>query len=185
MEILDFYKDELEELFKDKRFTVLLCGPSLNDLTKKGARLRKQIKESLELENIDVILGEDDGLENVRLKFGHDAQTNEKHFIKNHTNAVILIATSVGAFCELGLFSDLVIHNCDKIVDFILLISQEHEEAPSYLKCGPATLLQDFGYVRYVDFDSYDPEEIISRLKRRRAVFTIEGRGRPPGKQKT
>jgi len=184
LETIDRCRKGLEEIFEENKFTVFLCGPSSTDLSQKGALLRTKIKEALELEKFEVVLGEDAGLENLRTLFGADAQTNEKFFIQNHTNAVILIASSVGTYCELGLFSDHVINNCNRKVDFILILDEKHKNDRSYLNYGPAILVGNHGCVHYADLDSLDPEDIINRLINRRANFFMDGRGRPPGKKK-
>ena len=89
-------------------FIVFLCGPKLT-ANSPAAKFRTRIKERLETEGFEVILGEDDGLDNPRLKdIGINAQDSEVEFIRRFCNAVIIIADSVGAFCELGLFSWLV-----------------------------------------------------------------------------
>ena len=60
---------------------------------------------ALEAEEFEVVLGEDDGLEDLRSKYGHYAHENELQFIQGQCNAVVLIASSPGSLCELGLFS--------------------------------------------------------------------------------
>jgi hypothetical protein len=103
--IVQQHTDELVEAASDTAFVVFLCGPTLSDHTKPSANLRRKIKEGLEAARFDVILGEDDGLEEARLKVGLNAQDNELEFIRKSCNAVVLLADSVGSFCELGLFS--------------------------------------------------------------------------------
>jgi len=77
------FGEGVRNLFKENRMVVFLCGPSLalaNDSA--GAALRKRIKETLEQEGFEVVLGEDDGLEDVRLtETGGYAHENELEFI--------------------------------------------------------------------------------------------------------
>lgn len=175
------YGNELAKIFGGQRMVVFLCGPSLSDLTKDGAKLRKIIKEELEKENFDVVLGEDDGLEDLRKMYGHYAHENELQFIQGQCNAVVLIASSVGAYCELGLFSYKKAHAEDNRTDFILILDEDYKGKKSYLNEGPATAIDDFGKVYWGDLDAFDIQPIVERLRRRRAVYFTDTRGRPPG----
>jgi hypothetical protein len=97
------YSIELQKGIAASPFVVFLCGPTLKDLSKPPAQVREKIKTILEQKGFEVVLGEDDGLEEARLKLGLNAQDNELEFVKRKCNAVIVIAASVGSFCELGL----------------------------------------------------------------------------------
>ena len=179
---LDRYKSELSQIVPERRFVVFLCGPSIKDLTKSGARLRKRIKEALESVDFEVVLGEDDGLEESRLSFGMDAQENEMQFVRGHCNAIVLLADSVGSYCELGLFSHHVQHNSGRPA-LIVLIKEKYSKEPSYLNEGPATVADNFGKLFYIDFENFDVSEIIKRLKHHRAVYWLDLRGRPRKKR--
>ena len=182
---LELYSQELAELYHSKKFAVLLCGPTLGDLNtlgKPGESLRKKLKDALEEKGFDVILGEDDGLEEPRLQYGMDAQENEMSFVKKHCNAIVLIASSIGAYCELGLFSYYKIHSTDKL-DFILIISDEHEGKKSYLNLGPATAVKYWGKVYYKDLEKFDVSSVVKRLEQRRAVLWMDDKGRPKRKK--
>jgi hypothetical protein len=102
-EALKSYRDELTNAFNETPFLVFLCGPSIARAGEKpSASARRQIKEILESQGFTVVLGEDDGLDSPEIKaLGIDAQDNELEFIRK-CNAVIVIADSVGSFCELG-----------------------------------------------------------------------------------
>lgn len=177
----ELFAEKLAEIFSDNDFVVLLCGPTLKDLDFPGAKLRRQLKEAFETEGFDVVLGEDDGLEEPRLKFDLYAHENELRFIENHCNAVVLVATSVGAFCELGLFSYIKTHK-ESHPDLILIVDEKYKNEESYFNCGPAAAVKDFGTVLFGDLDNFDYSEIIKRLRRRRSVFFTDKTGRPPGK---
>jgi len=182
---LELYSQELAELYHSKKFAVLLCGPTLGDLNtlgKPGESLRKKLKDALEEKGFDVILGEDDGLEEPRLQYGMDAQENEMSFVKKHCNAIVLIASSIGAYCELGLFSYYKIHSTDKL-DFILIISDEHEGKKSYLNLGPATAVEHWGKVYYEDLEKFEVSSVVKRLEQRRAVLWMDDKGRPKRKK--
>lgn len=160
---------------------VFLCGPSLalaNDSA--GAALRKRIKETLEQEGFEVVLGEDDGLEDVRLtETGGYAHENELEFISRECGAVVLVADSVGSFCELGLFVHWLSKNPDRMCDFILLADAQYEGARSYFNEGPAIAADHFGRTLFVDFSNADISPVLKRLKGRRSSHFFAGRGRP------
>lgn len=181
---IESHKDELVRASEDSPFIVFLCGPTLKaEEPKPSAILRAQLKELLEAEGFQVVLGEDEGLEDVQLDLGINAQDNELEFIRKHCNAVIVIADSVGAFCELGLFSWHFVHKNGVIksdTDFILLVDQEYESDKSYLNEGPFNAVAGFGQAQFVNLGDYPCDQVIARLKSRRGVFTVDRRGRPP-----
>lgn len=179
-ESINRFGEDLEEIFSQRSAVIFLCGPSSKNMRYPGAKLRVELEEALKKEGFEVILGEDDGLENIRHKYSNYAHENELLFIQKHCNAVILIASSVGAFCELGLFSYKKVHELSNMTDFILIISSEYEDEPSYLNEGPAAAIDDFGKVFYGDLDDFDHLPIIKRLRRRRAVYFTSHKGRPP-----
>jgi len=176
------FAEQLEQEFSSKDFVVFLCGPTLKDLDLPGAKLRKSLKDAFEIEGFDVVLGEDDGLEEPRLKFGLYAHDNELRFIENHCGAVVLVATSVGAFCELGLFSYKKSHNANH-PDFILIVDEKYKNDKSYFNEGPAAAVEDSGMVAFGNLDDFDIAPIIKRLRRRRTVYPTDKKGRPPGKK--
>jgi len=172
------YGEELQELFSKRRAAVFLCGPAIDKLEKPGEKLRQELENALKNEGFDVILGEDDGLEAIRNRYSSYAHENELLFVENHCLATVLIASSVGSFCELGLFSYHKVHNLKS--DFILIISEEFKGVKSYLNEGPAAAIEDYGKVFYGNLKDFDCSEIIVRLKRRRAVWATSYRGRSP-----
>jgi hypothetical protein len=158
---------------------VFLCGPSLSSHGV-GAKLRSQLKEILEKANFEVILGEDDGLEALRKEFkGIYAHENEIQFIKKECGAIVLIADSVGSYCELGLFAHVQSHENTNQRDFVLIIDRKFEAIASYLNEGPARAVKDFGVVFYDDLAVFDCSKVLNRLEGRRAVYFLDGRGRP------
>lgn len=173
---------ELAEVFSEQKMVVFLCGPSLNDLSVEGAQLRKDLQDAMEAEGFEVVLGEDDGLEKLREMFGHYAHENELQFIQGQCNAVVLIASSPGSLCELGLFSYKKVHSEENKTDFILIVADKYKGKRSYINEGPVTAIEDFGKVYYGNLSSFDISPIIKRLKRRRAVYFTDMRGRLPGK---
>lgn len=179
------YRDELVQAASDSPFIVFLCGPKL-DGTDPPAILRRAIKDRLEQEKFEVVLGEDDGLDNPAIhNLGINAQDNELAFISSRCNAVVIIASSAGSFCELALFSWHFVHDDGDIdsskTDCIVLISDEFRDHQSYLNNGPAKAVRSFGKVEFIDFSTYDSSALIERLKDRRGVRTLDNRrGRPP-----
>jgi hypothetical protein len=181
------YRAELEEAFARNSMVVFLCGPSLKVDTP-GARLRGRLQKMLENDGFEVVLGEDDGLEELRDKFkGIYAHMNELEFLRRQCGAIVLIADSVGAYCELGLFA--YEHTKERKKgkpnqDFILIISDKYAGSQSYLNEGPAKAVRDFGALHYVDLSVFDGQPVLDRLQGRRATFIVEQRGRPSKRAK-
>jgi len=177
----------LRGLSDNAPYTVFLCGPTLNiKKPSASAQLRQRIMNELTAHDFEVVLGEDDGLENARLNFGFNAQDNELEFISHQCNAVVVIADSVGSFCELGLFSWHFVHEEGRIGTttkpaFIVLINNEFEGHNSYLNHGPIKSLLGFGNAYFVDYATYDPSNIKNILANRRSIETLDRRGRPKG----
>lgn len=173
------FGQDLRAVFSENRMVIFLCGPSLSS-GRNGAKLRGRLKDVLENDGFEVVLGEDDGLEDLRREFrGVYAHENELAFIKKECGAIVLIADSVGSYCELGLFAHVQAHDDTNRRDFILIVDRDFEGAPSYLNAGPAKAVQHFGVVYYEDFGSFDCGKVLERLQGRRAVSFLDGRGRP------
>lgn len=178
------YREELAQAASSSPFIVFLCGPALSD-TDAPANLRRKIKTRLEEEKFEVVLGEDDGLDNPSVhEIGVNAQDNELAFISSHCNAIVIVASSPGSFCELALFSWHFVHPDGDIdshnTDCIVLISDEYKNAKSYLNNGPAAAVRSVGKVEFVDFASYDCDDLVQRLRDRRGFMTVDNkRGRP------
>ena len=175
------FANELSEIFSDNKFVVFLCGPMLEGNAAPGAVVRGQIKELLESDGFEVVLGEDEGLEEPRLNLGAYAHSNELLFVKKYSNAVVLVADSVGSFCELGLFSYIKTLSDGGFPDFILIVNKEFEGQTSYFSEGPAKAVKHHGVVMYEDFANFNPSEMLERLRGRRATYFMDMRGRPPG----
>ena len=180
----------LRELSKGSPFTVFLCGPTLSeDRPDAGAVLRKKIIDVLEDDDFEVVLGEDDGLENERLDLGLNAQDNELEFVSGQCDAVVIVAGSVGSFCELGLFAWHFVHEHGEIdrnvmPTFIVLIQEQYSPqsiAPraSYFNEGPINSLDDIGGTPlYVNFDGFDVDIILKKLRRVRSIRMLDRRAR-------
>jgi|SRR5579862_9132123 len=186
MRLADAFKEHSEEIIQaasDSPFIVFLCGPNVTRQNH-SARLRKRLKKALEKENFEVVLGEDEGLNNPKLRnIGINAQDNEVEFIRNYCGAVVIVADSVGAFCELGLFSWHLVHK-EGVFDgnktyCIVLLDEKYQHDLSYLNSGPVAAIDSFGRVEFVNFSGYDSDQIIRRLRQRRGIYTVDRRGRP------
>ena len=169
--IQQFAKD-LEGVFGKKKYVVFLCGPTLSKADEdKASALRLRLKNELEKESFEVVLGEDDGLEDLRHKYSGMAHENELSFIKKHSNSVLLIASSVGSFCELGLFSHQHVRDNSRQTDFILILDEKYKNDVSYLNEGPAKAIDNFGKLIFGKFSDFETKPIIDRLCIRRNVW--------------
>ena len=178
------WSQELVDLHADNSFVVFLCGPTLNEAeTKLSSALRKRLKEELEKDGFEVVLGEDDGLEDLRKQFNGMAHENELQFVKQESGAVVLIADSIGSFCELGLFAYTHYTDNEDKTDFILVLDEHFEKDVSYLNEGPKLAVETMGgKVLFGDFSAFDTGPIVDRLKTRRTVWFTHGKGRPKAK---
>jgi len=165
-----------------KTMVVFLCGPSLSDKANPGTALRAKLEKLLESYEFEVVLGEDDGLVELQRMYRQYAHENELLFIRKEAAAIVLIASSVGAYCELGLFAYDHSKSGRDTRDFILIIDEKFKGAKSYLGLGPAQAIEDFGKVYYADLATFDGGEVVERLARRRAVWFSDKRGRPGGR---
>lgn len=180
------FAHSVQQLYEKNRAVVFLCGPTLKDAaTNIAAALRLRLRDALASEGFEVVLGEDDGLEDVRLRLSEGyAHDNELQFIQRECSAIVLVANSVGSFCELGLFVHWLARNEDRTCDLILLADRQYENHQSYFNEGPARAAADFGKAMFVDFATADISPILKRLKGRRSTHFYDGRGRPAGAQK-
>ena len=181
---LKMHRDSVLSHSENTEFTVFLCGPAINKSAAShrdpAARLRAKIKCELENNGFTVVLGEDEGLDDTRIKIGSDAQDNELQYISEHCNAVIIVTgnKSIGAFCELGLFSWHFAHRDGKInkrlseMDFILLVNKKFKNQRSYFNEGPASIVSAFGLTQFIDYSNYDIKQITKRLKLRKSMLS-------------
>lgn len=177
--VQNFAKD-LEKAFEARKYVVFLCGPTLKDAASNpAAALRLRLKNELEADGFEVVLGEDDGLEYLRAQYTGMAHDNELKFIKTQSNAVLLIAESVGSFCELGLFSHEHVRDNVNKTDFILILDEKYKDDLSYLNEGPAQAIENFGKVYHTEFSSFDTSGLMKRLKIWRNVWFTSDLGRP------
>lgn len=173
------FTNEVIKLFDENRMVVFLCGPTMKQ-NSAGARLRKRLKDTLEEHNFEVVLGEDDGLEEARLQILNGyAHSNELAFIKKECGAIVLVADSVGSFCELGLFAHEHTKHNPNNCDFILFVEDKYKPHRSYMNEGPVKAISHHGLVEYVNFETASISHVVERLEGRRSVYFLDGRGRP------
>jgi hypothetical protein len=181
---LSSFREEFVKAASAAPFIVFLCGPNIA-LQTPPAALRRMIKDRLEKEKFEVVLGEDDGLDNPEItEIGINAQDNELEFIQSRCGAVVIVASSVGSFCELALFSWHFVHKTGLInngsTDCIVLVDKTYEGHKSYFNKGPVAAVNAYGKVEFIDFTSYDCDALVERLRNRRGVTTVDNkRGRP------
>lgn len=183
---LDGLNEELDTAIDNMPFWVFLCGPTLNTnkpedsacKPEDSARLRQKIKNKLQKNRFRVFLGEDDGLKELKKRFGSNAQQNELNLVKApECRIVILIADSVGSYCELGLFNWLFADNDDKYFDrnkitFYVIADKTYENDESYFNEGPIeTLRLVGGHIKYDDFATFDVDTFVEELKALRGLY--------------
>lgn len=183
---IERFAESVQDLYEENRSVIFLCGPTLKlAATDSAAALRLRLRDELEANGFEVVLGEDDGLEDVRIRvsdgYAHD---NELEFISRECSTILVVAGSVGSFCELGLFVYWLARNKDRTCDLILLADQKYKDDISYFNQGPARAADDFGKTMFIDFATANIEPILRRVKGRRSTHFFDGRGRPSKSKK-
>ena len=177
------HAEELVATAEQKPFVVFLFGPGLDSDPRPSVTLRRRLKEALEEAKFIVVRGEDESVDNPKIKdIGINIQDSELEFAKHHCNAIVIVADSVGSFCELGLFSWHYAHDNGSLrhLDFILIIDKKYKPPPgSYLTLGPAQSVHGHGLRLFKSFEDFDVTDVLSRLIARRGTYTIDQRGRP------
>lgn len=123
--------------------------------------LRYWLYEELTSLGHTVYLGEDVELRQNGLKhYGprNNAVTFERHHIINHADALIVLPSSVGSFCETG---DWVTSKtiCPKM---LMLIEKRYEGEINYVNLGPVEMAKMYqAKVEYLDY--LDRERVLDR----------------------
>ena len=175
--------DIIEEDSDKYPFEVFLCGPSIESETS-GAKLRELIKAELEKKKFTVVLGEDDGVQELHKRFGLNAQSREIGYVDKtkHCRAVVIVADSVGAYCELGLFNWLFINGgkdtfSQEQIEFVVILDKKYEGKESYLNHGPLKNLKKRADIIHVNFKSYNAktfvETFVKEFVNRRADLLV------------
>ena len=175
----------MSQLVDDFTFAVFLCGPSRASQTA-SARLREKIHRKLEEKDFIVVLGEDDGLMQFQESREKDAQTAEVLYVDKSKDcrAVVIVADSVGSYCELGLFNwlyvsrDIDMFSQEKI-DFFVILDKKYENEESYLNCGPiANLKEANSQIDYCDFKTFSVEDFVKKIEHRREHLVANSKRR-------
>lgn len=142
-------------------YEVFVAGPYI-DVSKDAAdpdnssnaakSLRYFLHESLEAKAHHVYLGEDVKLRSLgEANYGRlsNAVTYERHYIKNHCDAVIILPSSPGSFCELGDWvSDRDI--CGKM---LIIVDGTFKGVANYINEGAVKFAENNGAsVRYLSY---------------------------------
>ncbi len=171
---IDELKAGLQNVIDEVEFNVFLCGPNLsNETCKEAAAIRASIQKELEKRNFNVHLGEDDGLTELQNLYHLSADQNELLFIENIAHCIILIASSAGSFCELGLFSHHFDQKLHANTDFILILDEAFKNERSYLNLGPSKSVDRKGHIFHADFSNFDISHVIERLENSRSTSAI------------
>jgi hypothetical protein len=180
---LQAHKSVLADISSQKDFKVLLCGPSLSETERSdGARLNSRLKSLFESEGFDVILGENDGLKNIDFSKHGNSIVGEFEFVKSSCNAVVIIAETIGAWCELSLFSWQIANDPkarNRAVDLIVLISDEHITGNEFFRAGTYSLVNSYGKADFVCLAQYDPTILLERLRGRRLIYATNSARKP------
>lgn len=150
-------------------YEVFLAGPFID--ISKGAEepensgspakeLRYWLYDELTSLGHTVYLGEDVELrQNGEQHYGswNNAVTFERHHILNHADALIVLPSSVGSFCETGDW----VNSRDICAKMLMLIEAKYEGEINYVNLGPVKMAKMFhAKVSYVDY--FDEENVLS-----------------------
>lgn len=162
-------------------FVVLLCAPSLiANADSEAAKLGAKIREALIADEFDVVLGEDDGIADPRIASTGNSALDEFNFVEGKCNAVIVIADSIGTYCELGILSWNLANGHKfrkKGIDIIVIVDSKHSASSAFFRNGAYAIIEGAGKADFAAFGEYDVNLIVDRLRSRRSFYTIDKRG--------
>ncbi|MEB8387427.1 hypothetical protein OO012_09320 [Rhodobacteraceae bacterium KMM 6894] len=148
-----------------ERYRVFLAGPFI-DISKddkaaennssNAKRLRYALHKEMTEQGHHVYLGEDVELRtNGQKHYGKksNAVTFERHHILNHCDALIVLPSSVGSFCEAGDWVSTP-KTCEKM---LMIIEKQYEGETNYVNLGPVEMARMFhASVEYLDYDDLE-----------------------------
>ena len=176
---LEFAKS-VREAPQNIKYPVFVGGPSEQE-NSPSSKFRLRIVEELSKLDFEVYKGEDRLLTNAQRDGNLNAQTMEMSFISRHCKSVILIGTSPGALCELGLFSWHFSSSenkwiCRNNLVFFALMDGRYKKDKSYINAGPIQSLKDAGanVINISNFDTFEIGRVIQKLVRHRAQIAAE-----------
>ncbi|HRQ06001.1 MAG TPA: hypothetical protein PK580_08565 [Nitrosomonas halophila] len=179
---IDRCGEELAEIFRHRKMTVLLHGIALPDPDAKGERLQQQLRTILTAEGFAVAVsgsGRSEGL--WAATQCNDAQNHPSRTYPTY-GAVVWIAASPASLHELGWSVLQQVSAAQNQADLIGIIDDTIRGDRSGLDQAFVAAIERAGQVYGGDLANFDCSPIIQRLKQRRAVYFMDARGRPPGK---
>lgn len=149
----------------EERISVFLAGPYINiaktdrhkdNKSSDATKLRFKLYHALTELGYSVYLGEDVELrENGDKHYGAHANAvvYERHYIIKHTDAVIVLPSSPGSFCEIGDWAPAE-EICKKM---LLVIDQAHKRKVNYINSGIVRFAKKNGAeIEYHKYRSHD-----------------------------
>lgn len=147
-----------------QRLKVFVAGPLIEkgwtaeDWAKQKAssRLRLSIKNHIEAQGHEVILGEHRGVMEMAGKTipsTPSAVVAETFLAARSCHCIVIIPDSPGSFCELGAWA----HHKDVAAKMLILGHKEYENQVSYVNPSVFALASTFGaIIRWVDYADFD-----------------------------
>lgn len=152
-------KDRITRIAEET--SVFLAGPFIrpdegeahfDNIATTAKALRYELNRRLQTLGYTVYLGEDQRLRlGGEAHFGvlNNAAVFERHYVREHLHAVIILPSSPGSFSELGDWApskDI----CDRM---LVVVDKEFEGVSSYISEGPIKFVtQNNGQVLYLDY---------------------------------
>jgi hypothetical protein len=185
----EFEVEKLQnEIEKTKtRLTIFLAGPSIqpgvepaDDLFANKARYK--LFEYIKKGGDFCTLGEHRDLIEIGAehfgKIANLALTEIAH-VTNNGDGVIILPSSPGSFCELGMFA-----NSDNISSkMLILMDKKYEEEPGYPYLGPTVMARFYGaQFKYIDYEDHDATwAIVTEFLEERRIRKLANKYRVPG----
>ncbi|TFZ54444.1 hypothetical protein E4V01_25205 [Methylorubrum sp. Q1] len=173
---------------EQKPFVVLLCAPSVTtDASSASAKLGARIRDALIADEFEVVLGEDDGIGDPRIVSTGNSALDEFNFVEGKCNAVVVVADSIGTYCELGILSWNLANGPrfkKKGIDIIVIVDSKHSTSSAFFRNGAYAIIEGAGKADFAAFEEYDVNLIVDRLRSRRSFYTIDKRGSRRGASK-
>lgn len=128
-----------------------------------------------EKENITPSLGEHKDLLNLGYHaFGDDTNAHVAELLvaKEHSDAVIILPSSPGSFCEIGLFVEYK-EICEKM---LVIVDEKYKDAVSYFSLGPIKeALNKNSRIEYCCYDEHGKlgeiaSDFLNRIVRKKAL---------------
>ncbi|MGN7161759.1 esterase/lipase family protein [Sphingomonas sp. SAFR-052] len=180
---IEAHRKSLMDAGDERPFTILLCGPTIkeSDLSP-AAQLCSKIKNLLESDGFQVVIGQSQGMTDSRLGDESNTLGRELNFIGNSCNAVVVIASGAAGWSELGLFGWHMASNKSiraKGVDIVVIADSADAVGHNFLASGPVAYGEAVGRADITSLQTYNPETVLHRMRARRSMYVMDRRGRP------